>query len=89
MTYIPDHAIYQTLRYGNFSYSIPLANGNYTVTLKFAETYWNAAGKRVFNVSMQDTQVISNLDIFAEVGETAAYDVTVPVSVTNGMLMLS
>ncbi len=58
-----DNTLYQTERYGNFSYNIPLTNGNYNVTLKFAEIYWNAAGERIFNVSMQGTQVISNLDI--------------------------
>ncbi len=56
------------------------------MTLKFAEIYWNSAGKRIFNVSMQGQQVITNLDIFAQVGENAAYDVTIPVSVTNGNL---
>ncbi len=84
-----DPALYQTERYGNFSYNMPLANGNYTVTLKFAEIYWTAAGKRVFNVSMQGTQVITNLDIYSKVGKNAAYDVTIPVSVTNGMLNIN
>ncbi len=59
------------------------------MTLKFAEIYWSQAGKRVFNVSMQGAQVISNLDIYALVGRNAAYDVTLPVSVTNGALSIS
>jgi hypothetical protein len=84
-----DPTLYQTERYSNFSYNIPLANGNYYVILKFAETYWNAAGERVFNVSTQGTQVISNLDIFYQVGQYAAYDVAIPVSVTNGNLNIT
>ena len=84
-----DPTLYQTERYGNFAYNIPLANGNYTVTLKFAETYWNAAGKRVFNVGMQGAQVISKLDIYAVAGKNAAYDVPVSVSVTNGALNIT
>ena len=84
-----DPTLYQTERYGNFSYNIPLANGNYNVTLRFAEIYWSASGKRIFNVSMQGTQVISNLDIFAQAGKNAAYDVTIPVSVTNGTLSIT
>ena len=84
-----DPTLYQTERYGNFSYNIPLANGNYTVTLKFAEIYWTAAGKRIFNVSMQGTQVISNLDIYAHVGKNVAYDLSFPVSVTNGTLNIT
>ena len=35
---------------------------------------------------MQDIRVISNLDVYAIVGKNAAYDVTIPVSITNGML---
>src|SRR5208283_3646650 len=84
-----DDVLYQTERFGNFSYNIPVANGNYTVTLKVAEIYWNAAGKRIFNVSMQGQQVISNLDIFAKAGKNAAYDVSIPVTVTNGMLNIN
>src|SRR5205085_566723 len=30
-----DSTLYQTGRYGNFSYSFPVPNGTYTVTLKF------------------------------------------------------
>jgi hypothetical protein len=82
-------ALYQTQRYGNFSYNIPLANGNYNVTLKFAELYFTAAGQRVFDVSMQGQQVITNLDVYSKVGENAAYDVTIPVSVTNGVLSIT
>ena len=84
-----DPTLYQTERFGNFSYNIPLANGSYTVTLKFAEIYWTAAGQRIFNVSMQGTQVISKLDIYAQAGKNAAYDVTIPVSVTNGTLNIT
>ena len=81
--------LYQTERYGNSTYTLPVANGNYNVTLKFAETYWTAAGKRVFDVAINGTTVISNLDIYAKVGKNVAYDVTIPVSVTNGALKIN
>jgi len=81
-----DDSIYQTERYGNFSYSIPVTNGNYNVTLKFAETYFTAVGKRVFSVKLNDQTVIANLDIYAKVGKNKAYDVVIPVSVTIGSL---
>jgi chitodextrinase len=84
-----DSTVYQTQRYGNFSYNVPITNGNYVVTLKFAETYWNLTGSRIFNVSMQGNQVITNLDVFANAGKNAAYDVTVPVNVTNGVLNIN
>ena len=36
--------------------------------LHFAETFWTAAGKRRFNVSINGTQVLTNFDIFATAG---------------------
>ena len=39
--------------------------GTYTVRLHFAEIYWNAPGKRLFNVSINGTRVLTNFDIFA------------------------
>jgi hypothetical protein len=84
-----DVPLYQTERYGNFSYSIPLAGGTYEVSLRFTESYWSSAGRRVFDVWMEGTKVISNLDIFALVGRNRAYDVTIPVKVTDGTLDLT
>jgi len=62
--------VYQTNRYGNFSYSRPglSPGGTYTVRLHFAEIFWTAAGKRVFNVTINGTQVLTNFDIFAAAG---------------------
>ena len=63
-------AVYQSERYGNFTYTIPnlTAGGSYTVRLHFAEIWWDNAGQRVFNVSINGTQVLSNFDIFAVTG---------------------
>jgi hypothetical protein len=62
--------VYQTARVGNFTYTIPgfTAGSSHTVRLHFAETYWTAAGKRKFNVSINGTQVLTNFDIFAAAG---------------------
>ena len=60
--------VYQTYRVGGaFTYTIPglTAGGNYTVRLHFAETFWTAAGKRLFNVAINGAPVLSNFDIFA------------------------
>jgi hypothetical protein len=63
-------AVYQTARIGNFTYTVPGfgAGSNHTVRLHFAETFWTAAGKRVFNVSINGTQVLTSFDIFAAAG---------------------
>jgi alkaline phosphatase D len=82
-----DDALYQSERYGkSFSYIIPLANGDYQVILKFAEVHFGTAGSRVFNVSLEGNQVISNLDIFSKIGKDAAYDETHEVTVSDGQL---
>jgi beta-galactosidase len=63
-------SVYQHNRYGNFTYTVPgfTAGASYTVRLHFAEEYWTAAGSRVFNVSIDGTQVLTNFDIFAAAG---------------------
>lgn len=62
--------VYQTNRYGNFTYTIPgfTAGASYIVDLHFAETYWTAPGQRMFNVLINGKQVLTNYDIFASAG---------------------
>lgn len=62
--------VYQTERFGNFTYTIPglTANASYTVRLHFAETFWTTTGQRTFNVSINNTQVLQNFDIVAAAG---------------------
>src|SRR6202011_4188282 len=63
-------AVYQTGRVGNFTYTIGgfKTVTNYIVRLHFCETYWAGPGMRVFNVSINGTQVLKNFDIFAAAG---------------------
>jgi hypothetical protein len=62
-------AVYQTERYGNFTYTFPnLVPGTYTVRLHEAEVYWTSSGQRIFNVSLNGQQVLSNFDIYAAAG---------------------
>jgi ferric-dicitrate binding protein FerR (iron transport regulator) len=81
-------ALYQTCRWGVFGYSLPVANGSYTVTLKFAEIYFTTAGSRVFNVAIDGTTVLSNFDITAQAGAFTALDKSFPVTVTNGQIAI-
>jgi len=66
--------VYLTQRDGTFNYTIPglAAGAQYTVLLHFAETYFSAVGKRVFNVAINGATVLSDLDIYATVGENVA-----------------
>jgi beta-glucanase (GH16 family) len=62
--------VYQSERHGNFTYTFTgLTSGlSYKVRLHFAETYWSGVGKRIFNVFINGTQVLTNFDIFAVAG---------------------
>jgi hypothetical protein len=60
--------LYQTARYGNFTYQFTVPTGSYTVILKFAETYWSSAGSRKFNVAINGTTVLTSFDIVAAAG---------------------
>jgi hypothetical protein len=63
-------AVYQSERYGTTTYTMPslTVGAQYTVRLHFAELYQTATGKRVFNVLINGTTVLSNFDIYAATG---------------------
>ena len=85
-----DDVLYQSERYGDpFSYAIPLANGNYYLTLKFAEVYQTATNERVLDVTVEGSLEINDLDIYAEAGKDVAYDVMIPVNISDGELNIS
>jgi hypothetical protein len=78
--------LYQTGRFDAFTYTFPglPVGASYVVTLKFAETYWTAAGQRIFNVILNGTTVLSNFDIFADAGgEYIADDKTFSTTVNS------
>ncbi len=71
-------AVYQTARVAttttngapSFTYTVPgfTPGTNSLVRLHFAETFFTTAGSRVFNVSINGTQVLTNFDILAASG---------------------
>jgi hypothetical protein len=66
--------VYQHARAGVFTYTIPglTAGSQYTVLLHFAETYFTTKGSREFNVAINGTSVLTNLDVYGTVGVNAA-----------------
>jgi hypothetical protein len=71
--------LYQSERYGNFTYAIPVATDRtYTLTLYFAEEWFGApengntsgnwAGQRVFDVYCNGTFLLQDFDIYKEAG---------------------
>jgi hypothetical protein len=70
-----------------YTYTVP--NGSFTVTLKFAEYYVNQVGARTFNIVVNGTTQYSGFDILAHAGAmNTAYDVQIPVTVTNGQISI-
>jgi hypothetical protein len=87
----PTSDLYQTVRWnsGALQYQTAVPNGNYAVTLKFAELYYTSAGQRVFNVSINGQTVLTNFDALALGGKpNAAIDKTFYVPVTGGQLVI-
>jgi Malectin domain len=82
-----DPTLYQTYRYApTLRYNIPVVNDTYTVTLHFAEIWFDAPGQRVFNVSIEGQTVLEDFDIWAVAGQFAAVQRTFVVTVTDGVL---
>ena len=91
--------IYQTERHApshTFAYNIPIANGDYTVLLHFAEIYWGATGggtggvgSRIFDVAIEGELVLDNYDIYADVGPEIPVTKSFSASVTDGELNIN
>ena len=80
---------------GTFGYSIPVENANYEVRLHFAEMYWGVEdqegstggiGSRVFDVSIEDSVVMDDYDIFADVGPATGTIKIHETTVVDGIL---
>jgi hypothetical protein len=73
-----DPELYQSERYGNFTYAIPVATDKtYTLTLYFAEEWFgtedgggsgDASGRRVFDVYCNGVSLLRDFDIYKEAG---------------------
>jgi hypothetical protein len=84
------------------NYSVPVDDGTYQVTLEFAEIFQGAAPQdsvdssgptdgtnendRLFNATLEGQRVLTNYDIYADVGALNATNETVTVEVTDGTL---
>lgn len=69
--------LYQSERYGKYKYEIPVTNSTYSLQLRFVELYQTTAGNRLFSVTVEGQPVLTDFDLFAEVGHDTAYDVAV------------
>ena len=79
-----DIGLFQTFRTGNFSYDIPLKQGNYELRLYFCETHYGPGAisgggetSRLFNVSMNGKPLLHIFDIIKDAGGNNTGDIRV------------
>jgi hypothetical protein len=85
-----DDLLYKSERNGNFGYAIPVpAAGDYKVTLLFAEVWFGSAGSRVFNVSIEGQELLSNFDIVAVAGKNVALKKEFELEITDGVINIA
>ncbi|MBT8184204.1 MAG: malectin [Eudoraea sp.] len=76
--------------FGNFDYAIPITNGTYILKLHFAEIFYGAPGGgagepnvRVFDVEVEGTVLLADLDIFEEIGALTALIKEIEVTIED------
>lgn len=67
-------------------YKIPVKNGDYMVRLHFVENFFSEQGARVFGATMENKPILTNLDIFNEVGYRTAIVKDFNTTVSDGVL---
>jgi hypothetical protein len=85
-------ALFQNQRAGNFTCTIPglQAGSNHTVALFFDEFYFSAPFKRMFNVSINGTPVLTNFDMYATAGKNNAFAEAFPATANSaGQIIVS
>lgn len=82
-----DNAMYQEEIYGyDFTAIIKnIPSGEYTLSIFMAESYWSSTGQRIFNIYVEENQIIENLDIFAEAGKDTEYQLSYTFDYISGV----
>lgn len=84
--------LYQSERWngsGDMAYSFDVAPGPYLVRLHFAEIYFSEAGKRIFDVDINGTNVIQALDLAADPGPDIAVVKEFAAEAVEGKVIVS
>jgi hypothetical protein len=84
-----DDVLFQSERWGMSAYNFDVQNGLYEITLFFAEIYFRESGHRIFNVYIEQNEVLHQFDIFAEVGHDYATTRTFTANVDDNQLNIS
>ena len=91
-----DWSLFQHFRFGRhqLEYRFPVADGTYRVELYFTEPWHGTGGSaatdceglRIFDVAINDSVVLDDLDVWAESGHDGACKKVVYATVTGGLL---
>ena len=84
-----DPSLYQSERFGAFSYRIPLRNGLYVLRLHFAELWFKNPSERVFGVNLGGKPLLSTLDLVKNAGPLNPWIWSGNVRVADGFLTLN
>ena len=85
-----EDTLFQSERYGDVQYEIPVSDATYSVELHFVEMYQTTAGSRAFNASVEGGAVLNDYDLFAEHGHDTAFTIKVDdVQVSDGSLSIA
>lgn len=94
-----DAQLFQYFRWGrhalNYQFAVP--DGEYRVELYFAEPWLgmhegagiDCEGERIFDVAINDSVVVDDLDLWAEAGFAGACKKVVDIKVKGGLLIIS
>ena len=93
-----DWKLFQHFRFGRhqLEYRFPVADGTYRIELYFTEPWHGTGGSastdceglRIFDVAVNDSVVLDDLDIWAESGHDGVCRKVVYATVTGGMLRI-
>jgi N-acetylneuraminic acid mutarotase len=84
-----EDALFDSRRFGSFSYSLPIKSGTYRVKLLFSEPVHSSAGDRKFDVFAEKKLVLNDFDIAAVAGQDRAVTKSIQnVTVKDGRLNL-
>jgi hypothetical protein len=89
-SYGSGSTIYDSHRYASgatLRYEIPVANGDYDVTLRWREIYFTQSGMRVFSPVVEGT-ALGNVDVYAA-AQSNPYSRTVHVTVSDASLSIA
>lgn len=84
-----DDLLYQKYREAMTAYQFTVPNGQYEMTLKFAEFVASSSKPRVMKITIEGVVVENTLNVLTLAGKATAFDRTYTTTVTDGVLNIA